>query len=69
MKRFLLFAYETYHAGGWNDYIGEYDTAEAANEYGLKLLEVEWCEYYHVVDTETIQKVYGKDFEGYVEDE
>lgn len=31
LKRFLVFSYESYYpGGGWSDFLGSYDTAEAA---------------------------------------
>ena len=33
MKRFLLFQYDTFYpAGGFNDFVGSYDTVEQAKE-------------------------------------
>lgn len=55
MKRFLVFAgSEYYPCGGWEDFVGDYDTVEeamAADTSGPG--PYRWC---HVVDTETMER-------------
>lgn len=48
MKRFLLFAGGYFKSGGWNDFMGDFDTLEAA----LAHQEGEWP-WRQVVDTVT----------------
>ncbi len=53
MKRYILFCFSAYYpTGGWNDFVGAYDTVEealAADRSGT--------EFYQVVDTTTGQIV------------
>lgn len=54
MKRFLLFAGETYYpGGGWDDFVDDYDTLEEA-EAKAKTLKENWWD---IVDTTTKTKV------------
>lgn len=54
MKQFLLFGGEVYYAcGGFHDFVGDYDTKEAAIEAALK--EDSWgltLQWWHVFDTQ-----------------
>ena len=51
---FLLFAGDFYYpAGGWEDYIGRYDSVERAEA----LLSNIGCDWYHIVDLSTNQIV------------
>ncbi len=57
MKRFLLFAGSIYYpAGGWDDFRGDFDTAEKAQSAGQVSFGDEY-EWWHVVDTETMKEV------------
>ena len=51
MKRYLLFAGDKmYPAGGWNDFIGSYDTQAEA----VKMIEentIGLYEWHHIIDT------------------
>lgn len=47
MKRYLLFAGNYFYPlGGWNDFVGDYDTIEEALQYAVK-------EWWHIVDSHT----------------
>jgi hypothetical protein len=49
MKKYLLFCfYINYPGGGWNDYVGQYETIEEA----MKNIQ---AEFYHIVDIETMK--------------
>jgi hypothetical protein len=51
MKRYLLFCGHNYYPhGGWDDFIGSYDTLEEA----LEDITAEW---YHVIDGTNGQRV------------
>lgn len=58
MKKYLLFAGDNYYPdGGWDDFLGAFDTPlEAA-----KALQGHRCDWYQLVDTETFS-VMGKDW-------
>lgn len=46
---FLLFAVDFYYpAGGWEDYIGRYDSVERAEA----LLSNIGCDWYHIVESD-----------------
>lgn len=54
MKRYALFeGSEYYPAGGWDDFVGTYDTKEEA-EKARSPLKYGW---WHVVDLQTGEKV------------
>jgi hypothetical protein len=47
LKRFLAFGGDNYYpGGGWDDFIGDYDTIEQAEAAGKH------CDWHHVVDSE-----------------
>lgn len=53
MKRYLLFHGDTYYAaGGWRDFVNDYDELEVAEVAGKKLAEDSFT-WYHVVDLTT----------------
>jgi hypothetical protein len=50
MKRFLVFAGDTYYpAGGWGDFVSDHDTADEATVAAMSR-HADWRE---VIDTET----------------
>lgn len=52
MKRYLLFAgYGYYPSGGWDDWIGDFDTVEEAQAAERR------GDWYHIIDTETKEEV------------
>lgn len=55
MKRFLVFcgpSYDRIGAGGWDDFLGDYDTTEQAKTALLNTdKEKDW---WHIVDTELV---------------
>ena len=54
MKRYLLFAGDTYYpAGGWRDFLGHFDTEEEALDH-LKTQPHDWWE---IVDAELVEVV------------
>lgn len=54
MKRFLLFSGDCYYpGGGWDDFKGDFDTAESAQAKSIK----ERDDWWHVVDTTTMKEV------------
>lgn len=64
MKRFLLFAGEDYYPiGGWNDFLGDFDTVAEAKGVGEGYREGSALCWWHVVDTEAaaIVTYYGDD--------
>jgi len=55
MKRYLAFAGETYYpGGGWEDYIGTYDTIEEARAVLKEKYNHGW---WQIVDTTTMQEI------------
>jgi hypothetical protein len=55
MKRYALFAGETYYpAGGWSDFIGSFDSFSAADEVAQK----ENRDWSHVIDLDTGEWLY-----------
>ena len=54
MKRYLLFCMESYYPnGGWDDFVGSYDTVEEARTDARR-------DFWHIIDTETLKEVaYG----------
>lgn len=49
LKRFLVFAYDSYYPnGGWNDFKGSFDTLNEAQSF-----DVSQYDYTHIVDTQT----------------
>lgn len=53
MKRYLLFAGDTYYpSGGWSDFVKDYDTEEEADADGLSKYGRDH-QWYEVVDLET----------------
>jgi hypothetical protein len=61
MKRYIVFAgYQYYPSGGWRDFCGDFDTKDEAHAHGQ---DMTWktrggnLDWYHVVDTETGDKV------------
>lgn len=51
MKRYLLFSGATYYpGGGWEDFVGDYDTPEEIQVGVESLPRYQW---WHIVDTET----------------
>lgn len=59
MKRFLLFAFDTYYPnGGWDDFKGSFDTVEEATTQGAKNDEDNVLGNYHVIDSTTGEMVY-----------
>lgn len=58
MKRYLAFAgYHSYPNGGWDDFIGDYDSD--ADALASILDDHENYDWYHVVDSQTKQIVRG----------
>ncbi len=54
MKRFLLFGSDMYYpAGGWDDFVGDFDTLEQANAFGRNAAK-DWV---HIVDTAQLEIV------------
>ena len=54
MKRYLLFAGQSYYAnGGWADWKGTFDTLEEAVAH-LTKLDIDW---FHVIDIQTLKAV------------
>jgi len=53
MKRFLLFAGSTYYpSGGWNDYLGDFDSTEAAKDFLLsRSTSYSSFDWWHILDT------------------
>ncbi len=50
MKRYLLFCFYNYYpAGGWEDFVGSFDTVAKAK----KARDYRDGEYYHIVDSTT----------------
>ena len=67
MKRYLLFAGSTYYApGGWNDYIGSYDSSTVAEQIVLDANadNAHYSDYdwWHVVDAITMKVVLREGF-------
>ncbi len=59
MKRYLLFAGDTYYpSGGWQDFIGSFDTKEGADAQGRIELS-NGHNWYHVIDAQTGERVTG----------
>ena len=51
MKRYALFAGDTYYpAGGWGDFEGSFDTPEQAKQAAEALGHGDW---WHVIDLQT----------------
>ena len=56
-KRYLVFGYDAYYPmGGWNDFIGVYETLEEAKE-NTKNTNDNKCDFYDIVDIETMKIV------------
>jgi hypothetical protein len=56
MKRYLLFCGESYYpVGGWDDFVGDFDTVEEAKSATAKASD--WA---HIVDTDTGERVGGE---------
>lgn len=52
MKRYLLFAGDHYYpSGGWNDFVGSFDTAREAMEWAESKAIKDSDDWAHVVDT------------------
>lgn len=59
MKRYLLFAGDTYYpAGGWDDFIDSFDSFEAARE-DPKLVERSKYGWWQIIDTVTMEQTDG----------
>jgi hypothetical protein len=62
MKRYLLFAGHAYYpAGGWDDFVADYEyadvaAAEGSRRQGLRI-HVDQCDWWHVIDRDTGQQV------------
>lgn len=57
MKRFLLFAFDTYYpSGGWSDFVGAFDTIEAVDEW-IGHADYENFQYgnFQIVDSTTME--------------
>jgi hypothetical protein len=53
-KRYLLFGGDIYYpTGGWDDFAGDFDTADAATAEGYRR-KFDW---FHVIDRETLNRV------------
>lgn len=50
MKRYLLFAGVSQPEGGWRDYVNEFCSWNEAIRHADTL---EWCNWWHIVDTMT----------------
>lgn len=59
MKRFLRFSMNDYSGGGWDEFDGDWDTLEAAEQDLIHCREKDWS---HIVDTETKEIVAYYDF-------
>lgn len=58
MKRFLLFAgVKESYGGGWQNFKGDFDSAQEARREGDRISIRKKCDWMHVVDTETKQFV------------
>lgn len=58
LKRYLVFAGETYYAaGGWNDFAGSFDTVGDAANHAIEYVERIRFDWWHVVDSATGKKV------------
>ncbi len=46
MKRYLLFiGHDYYPCGGWDDFVGDFDSAEQAK------VSIEYGDWWHIIDT------------------
>jgi hypothetical protein len=53
MKQFLLFAGDTYYpGGGWDDFVGDFETVEAARNAAASCRD-----WWQVIDTATMKEV------------
>ena len=58
MKRYLVFAYDQFYpSGGWNDFVGAFDTLEEAESKGRETLADN--EAYDIVDLEKLEMISG----------
>lgn len=54
MKRFLLFGGDCYYpGGGWDDFVGAFDSAAEAHDHAMKNPNDWW----HIVDTTIMKEV------------
>ena len=59
MKRFLLFTGWDHEAGGgWNDFVGDFDTLEGAQMKAVEQFRTDWDDWAHVIDTTTMAEVW-----------
>lgn len=57
LKRFILFRCDYYYpSGGWNDFVGSFDTLEEANNIALKNFKSN-NEWFHIIDLNTLTEV------------
>ena len=55
MKKYLVFAGETYYpGGGFNDYVGSSNSLQSAIDMGE---DDTWSDWWHIVDTESMKMV------------
>ena len=58
MKRYFLFWGDDYYpSGGWDDFGGDFDTVAEAEEMFKADCSKRSRQWYHIVDTETMDKV------------
>jgi hypothetical protein len=58
-KRFLLFGFDRYYpGGGWNDFLGSFDTAEEAREFAAAQKYQPDC--HDVIDTAAGESVWQR---------
>jgi len=56
MKRYLLFAGDSrYPNGGWDDFVGDYESLELATKKAIKYIE-NGRDWWHIVDLKTGKK-------------
>ena len=58
MRRYLLFAGDMYYpAGGWDDFIADFDIMNEAIKTGIALKDDSRCDWWKVIDTTTKKEV------------
>ena len=57
MKRYLLFGNSTpYYGGGWNDFVGSFNTIDEAKGKAATLVK-DYTGWYHIIDLEILERV------------
>jgi hypothetical protein len=53
LKRYLLFCGDDYYpAGGWDDFVGSFDTKDEADDAAAQLADANW---HQIIDAEEIE--------------